>query len=230
LDEESLKGFMRREHQSEIALKRCISAVQQWEEYLQRNQTSQTKATRRELRAFADFLGDGQRIKPIMHGLLHYFKFLGDAAMSQEAGRIRSRYLKRNVLRLKEFVGVPQDDVVKLRERGIINADNILEAGATESQRRELAKATGISYGSILSLAKMADLSRIFGVKGIRARLYVDSGNDSVEKMSLMSPDNLIAVTRRFIDRTGFSGIPPTPKEAQSTIEAAKSLPKIVDC
>lgn len=221
---------MKKEHQSEIAIKRCLEASQHWEKFLRNNQISPEESTAENLQSFADYLGDERKIKPVMQGLSHYFQFLENPIMSIEAGRIRSRYLKRNVLKLKDFLGIPQEDMKKLRERGITDAEKILALGAIEKDRRKLARETGISYESILTLVKMSDLSRIFGLKGIRSRLYVDAGIDSVEKMSNMDPDDLIAITKTFIERTAFSGIPPTPKEAKFTIETAKKLLKIVDC
>jgi hypothetical protein len=229
VDEKALRDFMKREHQSEVAAKRCINAAYQWEKFLQSTYTSEKMPSIENLQSFADHLNDERKIKSVMQGLSYYFKFLENNVMSREASKIRSKYLKRKALRLKDFIGVPQDYIMRLRDKGITDAGKILAVGATENKRKELAKETGVPYGSILILVKMADLSRIFGLKGIRARLYVDSGIDTVEKMSEMSSDNLIAITKSFIERTSFSGIPPTPKEAKSTIETARNLPRIIE-
>lgn len=75
----------------------------------------------------------------------------------------------------------------------------------------------------------MSDLARIFGLKGVRARLYHDAGVDTVDKMSRTYPDELIRITTEFVKRTGFEEIPPTPKEAQFTVRAAKDLPRLVE-
>jgi DUF1009 family protein len=56
------------------------------------------------------------------------------------------------------------------------------------------------------------------GVKGIRARLYYDTGVDCVEKMAAWGPDALLKMTAEFVERTGFEGIEPLPKEVSSTI------------
>ena len=75
----------------------------------------------------------------------------------------------------------------------------------------------------------MADLSRLPGVKGIRARLYLDAGVDSIETMAGWEPDVLQQMMSRFVERTGFDGIPPLPKEVSSTIANARKLPIVVE-
>jgi hypothetical protein len=39
----------------------------------------------------------------------------------------------------------------------------------------------------------------------------------------------LLALTAEFVERTGFDGIAPLPKEVSSTIANAKRLPRIVE-
>jgi hypothetical protein len=72
-------------------------------------------------------------------------------------------------------------------------------------------------------------LARIQGVKGIRARLYYNAGVDTVEKMAKWNPIELREMLAGFIEKTGFNGIAPLPKEAEFTIEMARRMPKIVE-
>jgi hypothetical protein len=65
-------------------------------------------------------------------------------------------------------------------------------------------------------------------VKGVRARLYVDAGVDSVEKMATWEPEKLRAMVVEFVERTGFEGVPTLPAEARYTIDYARKLPVIV--
>jgi len=76
---------------------------------------------------------------------------------------------------------------------------------------------------------KLADLSRIKGVKNVRARLYYDAGIDTVEKMARWNPEELRAHLIEFVKRTGFNGMAPLPKEARYTVETAKKLPRIIE-
>ena len=41
-------------------------------------------------------------------------------------------------------------------------------------------------------------------------------------------PEVLLALTTDFVQRTGFEGIAPLPKEVSSTIANARRLPKVV--
>jgi len=66
-------------------------------------------------------------------------------------------------------------------------------------------------------------------VKGIRARLYYDTGVDSVEKMAGWEPEALRIMVTKYVERTGFDGTPPLPKEVSSTIANARKLPKIIE-
>lgn len=76
---------------------------------------------------------------------------------------------------------------------------------------------------------KLSDLARIQGLKSVRARLYYDVGTDTVEKLAEWDPKELRAMLIKFVEKTGFEGIAPLPKEAEYTVETAKKLPKIVE-
>jgi hypothetical protein len=79
-----------------------------------------------------------------------------------------------------------------------------------------------------MEFVKLSDLARIPGVKGIRARLYVDAGIDTFEKTAGWDPAELTEMIREFAERTGFEGVPTLPAEARFTDKKAKDLPKIV--
>lgn len=72
-------------------------------------------------------------------------------------------------------------------------------------------------------------MARIRGVKSIRARLYYDAGVDTIEKLAKWDPKELRAALIKFVEKTGFEGIAPLPKENESTIAEAKKLPRIVE-
>jgi len=130
---------------------------------------------------------------------------------------------------LKKFHGVEQDHAIKLAAIGIKNVNQMLEAGRKPADRKSLAAKTGIPLESILELVKLSDLSRIGAVKTIRARVYQDGGIDTVEKMVELEPEELRNLMIDFVQRTGFDGIAPLPKEAEYTIESARKLPNIIE-
>lgn len=136
---------------------------------------------------------------------------------------------KRNPFKLKDFRGINPEVIRKLEALRIKSAEQMLVAGQTKKLRSTLAKQTGVSEPILLELVKLSDLARLPGVKGIRARLYYDAGVDSVEKMANWEPEALRVMVAKYVERAGFDGIPPLPKEVSSTIENARRLPKVVE-
>jgi hypothetical protein len=136
---------------------------------------------------------------------------------------------KHNPFKLRDFRGISNEAIAKLEARRIKNAEQLLVAGRTKAQRAALARETGISDDLLLELVKLSDLARLPGVKGIRARLYYDAGVDCVEKMAGWEPEALRVMVGAYVERTGFDGIPPLPKEVSSTIANARKLPKVIE-
>ena len=136
---------------------------------------------------------------------------------------------KQNPFMLRAFRGLDAKHVAILEARGIKTAEALLRIGATPDRRDDLSRETGLPVAAILEMVKLSDLSRLPGVKGIRARLYYDAGVDSVEKMAAWEPEPLRLMMAAFVERTGFDGIPPLPKEVSSTIANARRLPKVVE-
>jgi len=136
---------------------------------------------------------------------------------------------KRNPFKLKDFWGVDPAVVQALQSHSIRTAEQMLAAGCSRAGRAALAKQTGLTEKAILELVLLSDLARLPGVKGIRARLYYDAGVTSVQKMAGWEPQALLRVTAEFVQRTGFAGVPPLPKEVSSTIANARNLPAVVE-
>ena len=135
---------------------------------------------------------------------------------------------KRNPFKLQEFRGINPEIVEKLKAIQVRTSDQMLAAGKTKESRSELAQKTGVAESDLLELVKLSDLSRLPGVKGIRARLYYDAGIDCVEKMASWEPEALRLMVSKFVEQTDFNGIPPLPKEVSSTIENARRMPSVV--
>ncbi len=136
---------------------------------------------------------------------------------------------KRNPFKLKNFRGISPATIARLETRNIKNTEQMLIAGRTKEQRLALAREADISEDDLLELVKLSDLARLPGVKGIRARLYFDAGIDSVKKMANCEPEALRIMVTEYVERTGFKGIPPLPREVSSTIANAQKLPKVLE-
>jgi hypothetical protein len=135
---------------------------------------------------------------------------------------------KQNLFKLRDFRGIKPEIIAKLASLGIKNTGQMLSAGQTLEDRISLSTQAGISHEEVLEVVKLCDLSRLPGVKGIRARLYYDAGVDTVEKLAAYEPAILLTKTSEFVERSGFEGTAPLPKEVCSTIANAAKLPKVV--
>jgi len=86
-----------------------------------------------------------------------------------------------------------------------------------------------VPLSAILELVKLADLSRIVGLKSKRARLYYDAGLDTLDKIAKWDPEEMQQMFAEFVERTGFDGTPPPSSEAAFAVKLAKYLPGIVE-
>jgi hypothetical protein len=190
--------------------------------------------------AQADDLGDylaqaeserrgGSREKA--RALALYYQFAARPELAQAASALREREIAktRRAFPLREFRGLDPAHLDSLEALGIANVEQLLQAGRTPDMRRELAEAAGIPIESVLEMVKLADLARLSGVKAVRARLYYLAGADTVDNLAQWEPEALLRRLAEFVERAEFEGIAPQPKEAQSTIAAARKLPKVVE-
>lgn len=165
-----------------------------------------------------------------IRGLIFYYHFVGNSSLAALAHRLREEETARNrrVPALRDFRGVDLETVRILAEHGIVNVDQMLEAGRTPEARSRLVARTGLPMGTVLELVRLSDLSRVRGVKQVRARLYLEAGIDTLEKAAACDPEALRRELVEFVERTGFEGLAPLPKEVQHFVRTAGELPKIV--
>ncbi len=103
----------------------------------------------------------------------------------------------------------------------------MVDAGRTPRLRQALAEQTGLPMEVILEYVTLSDLARLGAVRSVRARLYYDAGL-TPETIATWEPEELHAMLVEFVNRTGFDGIAPLPKEVRNLVADARSLPKIV--
>jgi hypothetical protein len=168
--------------------------------------------------------------KNLARAIALYYGLLARPELVRAANSFRQAKLEkeRQSMNLAKLIGVDKGQVARLRQLGILNAGQLLERSHTKIERDELAARAGIPYASLLELVKLADLTRIMGVKAVRARLYVDAGVDTLEKIAACEPDAFVQLIREFVTETGFQGVATLPKEAEFTINEAKRLPRMV--
>jgi hypothetical protein len=233
MKEEEFCNFLRKGGRSPSAIKRAVRYVREFEAFLSKQGSGKGlgEAGPEDLDRFVNDLEREPKVSAKGHlwGLAYYFEFSSNQEMLHLAGILRGQRIKRTPFSLREFRGVDPKHINKLAALGIRNINQMLKKGKTYQDRLSLSEETGIPMDAILELVKLSDLARIPGVKGIRARLYVDAGVDTIEKMAQWDPVELTNMIREFVGRTGFEGVPTLPAEARFTVKKAKELPIIVN-
>jgi hypothetical protein len=199
---------------------------------LQERRSSVADSTEADILAFLEKTKSNEsNINNNLRAIGLYYRFISRLDLSAYASDLRQQRISsaKKPFPLKDFKGVNRNFIKTLADNGIVNANEMLEAGKTPASRQELSNKTGIPIAALLELVKLSDLSRIPGVKTTRARLYYDAGVDTVEKMAEWKPGELRIHMLEFVKRTGFQGIPPLPKEVEFTIETARKLPRLVE-
>ncbi len=230
LDEQSFRRYLKGTGKSE---KRCDSEVRnvrKFEEYLSKHKNKRFGAeTPEDLKDFANWAeGRRENVNVLLWVLNRYYSCVSNDLMVCAVNELLGLdYMKK--YNLKDFLGVNHQHTQALRKEGVVTSEHMLKVGRTEEGRRKLAEKTGVPLSAVLELVKLADLSRIVGLKSKRARLYYDVGLDTLDKIAKRDPEEMQQMFVEFVERTRFDGTPPTASEAAFTVKLAKYLPRIVE-
>jgi hypothetical protein len=231
MDEDGFIKFMKTEKKTQSTIKRNINSVKTFEEFLSKHKQGK-KLEEASPQDLFDFVSWGERqfrkVSMFVAGARTYYEYKANRQMFNAAREIVGT-IYMGSYKLKKFRGVKKEHIEKLEAEGIKTAKQMLDAGKTGKDRKRLSQETGVPVEGILELVKLSDLARLPGLKAIRARLYYDAGLDTLDKISTFDPEEMRMMLVEFVERTGFDGIPPLPKEASSTVSLAKHLPRIVE-
>jgi hypothetical protein len=232
MDETAFRLFLKRGGRSPRMADSIVALVHEFAGYL-REQCDQEldAAAPQDLESYVAWVEQAPKssAKGHLHALAYYYEFTGNEAVRSTAGRLRQERITRSSFPLKSFRGARPEHLRALAAAGIRSAEQMLQAGRTPRDRAKLAGRTGIPVETILELVKLADLARLPGVKGIRARLYLDAGMDTPAKIAACEPDEFRALIVDFVERTGFQGVATLPAEARATVRTARALPDVVE-
>lgn len=222
MDEAGFIADMRKNKKSERAIAAHVTGVKAFESFLVKKGKTLETATPTELREYVA-LGEVD-----VFGLFCYYEYTGNELLWATASDLWStpNYKK---FKLKEFMDVDPAAVETLKKHGIVTAPQTVAAGQTPAARAELAHKTGLPEATILELVKLSDQARIGGHKRIRARLFHNAGLDTLDKIAAHEPEEVRRILIDYIERTGFRGIPSTPKEAEHSVMLARYLPRLVE-
>ena len=118
----------------------------------------------------------------------------------------------------------------KLVAVGIINTDDLLDAGASRAGREKIAEASGISGHLILAWVNKVDLMRVPGVGPQYSDLLEMAGVDSPAELAQRNAANLAQTVQEAVAaRPGTVRHIASEAEIAGWIDAARSMPKVVE-
>ncbi len=120
--------------------------------------------------------------------------------------------------------GIGPAYAAKLKAVGANTTDDLLAKGGTKSGRKELADATGIDEGKILTWVNHSDLHRIDGIAGQISELMEAAGVDTVKELATRNAANLAVKMQEVNDAKKLSGRSPSAEQLQKMIDQAKTL------
>ena len=230
MDIDKLTAYLKSIKRTKAAIARSLRALEAFESWLDetRGLSIDDDISQEDLQAFIQSAKKGQ--KNLLLGLSNVFDFQGKDDLKTAAMKMRRAMLDKEVkpMRLRDFIGVDPWLIEALKAKGLRDAHQLLKACLTNEMRDSLAAELNIPYKSLLDLVKMADLSRIFAVKAVRTRLYLDSGYDTLDKLAAQDPMALHHALVKFVEESHFDGIPTTPKEAEYTVKTAMEIERWV--
>lgn len=231
-DEPGFRDFLKQRGRKSRVVDEIVGLVAVFADFVQdQYRITLEDATPDHMHDFAVWIGSqpSPSDKKYCWAIAYYFGYIGRPDMVEVANAVRAEKTKRRLLSLKEFTDIDEEDLAALAALEIKYADQMLHAGRTPIERENLAQRSGVALAVIEHLVRLCDLSRIHGVKNTRATLYIGAGFDTLDKLAAADPAQLRAITGKWIAQTGFNGVPPTPKEASSTVAAAADLSRIVE-
>lgn len=219
MDDIGFRTFLKQNKKDAKVIHNYTEAVNRFEVYLTAQGKSLETATPDDIRNSpgGGFLALGM-----------YYEFLGDDRRTAAA---HEAFSAPNFIafKLSEFMGIRPKTIQVLKERGIVTAIEMLTAGRTPALRATLVKETGLPAKEILELVQLSDQARIGGHKRVRARLFHEAKLDTLDKIAACTPEEVRRIQIEYIERTGFDGIPSTPREAANSVRMARYLPRIVE-
>lgn len=133
-------------------------------------------------------------------------------------------YLSKPI-RLDKFPGVQKEYLNQLEEEGIHNTRQIFLEAQEKSEREQWSKEIGIPKEALNELIGLSDLSRIYGVGPVFARLIYDVGIRSVKEFVAYTAEDFIRIYEEQTQKKADFGV----GEIQFSLELAKELDLAVD-
>jgi hypothetical protein len=236
MDEKAFRTFMKRQRRSQGTIDQCVRLTRTFEEYLGdfRDGKELDEASLQDLEAFVSWKKKArQSVNSYLWAIRRYYEYTSNERMRRMASGLRQQEIaqgrtKRKPLRLKDIQGAAPEHIDKLAAVEIRDVKALLEAGRTREGREALSRKSGVPLDGVLELVKLADLTRIVDIKGVRVRLLYEAGVDTVEKVSDYDPEKLRIRLIEANEEKQILKRHPTLVETTYWVNQAKKLPQIV--
>jgi predicted flap endonuclease-1-like 5' DNA nuclease len=131
-------------------------------------------------------------------------------------------------MKIIDIEGIGPIYAEKLGKAGIRTVEALLNKGASDRGRKEIAATTGIGHTLILEWVNRADLYRIKGVGSQYSDLLENAGVDTVVELSKRVAENLYTKMIEVNKAKNLTNQMPGVKQVKKWIEQAKKLPRVV--
>ncbi|MBN2701947.1 MAG: DUF4332 domain-containing protein [Methylothermaceae bacterium] len=131
-------------------------------------------------------------------------------------------------IELSELMGMTSELERKLKEIGIHNSGELLDAATTPKQRQVLSRQMAVPSRDVLELANRADLARIQGIGSVYSNLLEKVGVDTVKELATRRSDHLHQKILETNEQVQLVKRPPTLAQVEQWVEEAKQLPKVL--
>jgi hypothetical protein len=237
MNEDGFRAFLKKQRRTQGTIDTCVQFTGEFEAYLgeYRGGKGLDEANPEDLEVFVSWKKKGRKsVNSYLWAIHRYYEYTSNEPMRRLAtdmrrGEIAKKRGVRKSLRLKDIQGVAPENVENLGAIGITDVQGVLEAGRTREGREALSRRSGVPMDAVLELVKLADLTRIVDIKGVRVRLLYEAGVDTVEKVSSYDPEGLRERLAEVNEQWGILNRHPTLVEARYWVTQAKALPKVVD-
>lgn len=237
MNEEGFRSFLKRQRRSEGTINQCVRLAREFETYIAEHTGAKglDKANPDHLKAFVSWKTQQRKsINSYLWAIHRYYEYTLNDSMRTRATDMRQQEIakgrvRRRSFRLKAIQSLPDQHIGRLEAIGVIDAEGVLEAGPTKEKREELSRRSGLSSDEVLRLVKLADLTRIVDIKGLRVRLLYEAGVDTVAKVSGQDPEMLRDRLVEVNERMRILARHPTLAETNYWVAQAKALKRVVE-
>jgi predicted flap endonuclease-1-like 5' DNA nuclease len=130
--------------------------------------------------------------------------------------------------KLTQIEGIGPKFAAMLKQAGIEDQKDLLQACSSRRGRFKVAAQTGISHKLILKWTNQADLARVNGISEEYAELLEKAGVDSIPELAHRNPEHLYSVLKEKNDVSHLVRHIPGLNQVVTWIEEAKKLPRMV--